>query len=142
MIRVETSGAAVLKNAHPLILKILRKTFCSILIEGHGGTLRVLKAADRWGVREMGTWEFSAVDEVTRLIRRRVRDKTDPSRRSDRKYCRKPFCRDIPITEQNKTPTTETTKSSGAMSLSLNESMRSCVDNLMKESVGYQKKLL
>ncbi len=87
MIPLETSGPRVLKNAHLVVLNTPRKTFYSIRIEECHGTFRVLKVSGALGkVWDKRTWEFSTLDEADRLFSRRIKEKTDPERRSPRKY--------------------------------------------------------
>jgi len=88
MIPLETSGPKVLKNAHLVVLNTPRKTFYSIRIEEcHGGMFQVLKVSGALGkVWDKRTWEFSTLDEAEALFTRRIKEKTDPERRSPRKY--------------------------------------------------------
>ncbi len=88
MIPLETSGPRVLKNAHLVVLNTPRKTFYSIRLEERHGTFRVLKVSGALGkVWDERSWEFSTLEEAERLFNRRVKEKTDPARRSPRKYC-------------------------------------------------------
>jgi hypothetical protein len=87
MISLETSGPRVLKNAHLVVLNTPRKTFYSIQIEECQGTFRVLKISGALGkVWDKRMWEFSTLDEAERHFNRRIKEKTDPERRSPRKY--------------------------------------------------------
>ena len=87
MIPFETSETKVLKNAHLVVLDTPRKTFYSIRIEECHGMFRVLKVSGALGkVWDKRTWEFPTLDEAERLFSRRIKEKTDPERRSPRKY--------------------------------------------------------
>ena len=87
MIPLETSGTRVLKNAHLVVLNTPRGTFYSIRIVECYGTFRVLKVSGALGkVWDKRTWEFSTLDEAEKLFSRRIKEKTDPDRRSPRKY--------------------------------------------------------
>jgi len=87
MISLETSEPKVLKNAHLVVLNTPRKTFYSIRLEECRGMFRVLKVSGALGrVWDKRTWEFSTFDEAERHFNRRIREKTDPERRSPRKY--------------------------------------------------------
>jgi hypothetical protein len=87
MIPIEASGPRVVKNAHLVVSDTLRQTFYSIWIEEHCGKYRVRKASGARGrVWDERTWEFVSLDEAERLFNRRIREKTDPKRRSPRKY--------------------------------------------------------
>ncbi len=87
MIPLEASGPKVLKNAHLVVAGTPRQTFYSIWIEDFYGTFRVLKVSGARGkVWDKRAWEFSTLDEAEALFTRRVREKTDPGRRSPRKY--------------------------------------------------------
>jgi hypothetical protein len=87
MIPLETAEPKVLKNVHLVVLNTLRKTFYSIQIEEADGVFRVLKVSGALGkVWDKRTWEFSTLDEAERHFNRRIKEKTDPERRSPRKY--------------------------------------------------------
>ncbi|GKT10455.1 hypothetical protein [Desulforhabdus sp. TSK] len=87
MIPIEASGPKVVKNAHLVVFDTLRQTFYSIWIKEHCGKYRVRKAsAARGRVWDERTWEFVSLDEAERFFNRRIREKTDPKRRSPRKY--------------------------------------------------------
>ncbi len=84
---IQTSGLKILKDAHLVVPNAPRKTFYSIRIEECRGTFRVLKVSGALGkVWDKRTWEFSTLDEAERLFNRRIKEKTDPRRRSPRKY--------------------------------------------------------
>ena len=87
MIQLEAFRPRVLRNAHLVVLNTPRKTFYSIRIEERHGTFRVLKVSGALGkVWDKRTWEFSTLDEAEALFSRRIREKTDPGRRSPRIY--------------------------------------------------------
>lgn len=87
MIQLETSVPKVLKNAHLVVLNTPRKTFYSIRIEECDGRFRVLKVSGALGkVWDERIWEFSTLGEAEALFTRRIKEKTDPKRRSPRKY--------------------------------------------------------
>ena len=87
MIPVEASGPNVFKNAHLVVLNTPRQTFYSIWLEISHGAFRVLKVSGARGkVWDKKVWEFSTLDEAEALFTRRIREKTDPGRRSPRKY--------------------------------------------------------
>jgi len=87
MIPLEASGPKVVKNVHLVVSNTPRQTFYSIWIEEHHGTFRVHKASGAQGrVWDERVWEFASLDEAERLFNRRVKEKTDPNRRSPRKY--------------------------------------------------------
>ncbi|MFZ0927188.1 MAG: hypothetical protein WAN11_01215 [Syntrophobacteraceae bacterium] len=87
MIQLEAFGPRVLKNAHLVVLNTPRKTFYSIRIEVDRETFRVLKVSGARGkVWDKRVWEFSTLDEAEALFTRRIREKTNPGRRSPRKY--------------------------------------------------------
>ncbi|MFZ0931352.1 MAG: hypothetical protein WAN11_22295 [Syntrophobacteraceae bacterium] len=87
MVPLETSGEKVLKNAHLVVLNTPRQTFYSIRIEDHHGTFRVCKVSGARGkVWDKRVWEFSTFGEAEALFNRRIKEKTDPGRRSPRKY--------------------------------------------------------
>ncbi len=87
MIPLEASGPNVVKNVHLVVSNTPRQTFYSIWIEVCHGTFRVLKVSGAKGkVWDKRVWEFSTLDEAEALFNRRIREKTDPGRRSPRKY--------------------------------------------------------
>ena len=87
MIPLEASGPKVVKNVHLVVSNTTRQTFYSIWIEENHGTFRVHKASGARGrVWDERVWEFASLDEAERLFNRRVKEKTDPNRRSPRKY--------------------------------------------------------
>ncbi|MDY0279030.1 MAG: hypothetical protein RBR35_00545 [Salinivirgaceae bacterium] len=87
MIPLDASGPKVVKNAHLVVSDTPRQTFYSIWIEEDCGTFRVHKVSGARGrVWDKRMWEFVSLGEAERLFNRRVREKTDPNRRSPRKY--------------------------------------------------------
>jgi len=87
MIPLEASGPNVVKNVHLMVSDTPRQTFYSIWIEEHDETFRVHKVSGARGrVWDERVWEFASLDEAERLFNRRVKEKTDPNRRSPRKY--------------------------------------------------------
>jgi hypothetical protein len=64
-----------------------RQAFYSIWIEKYHGGFRVCKeSGTRCCVLDRRVWPFDSYDEAQRLFDRRVREKTNPGRRSPRKY--------------------------------------------------------
>ena len=87
MIPLQASGRKVLRNAHLVVTGTPRQTFYSIWIEDYYGTFRVLKVSGAQGkVWDKRVWEFSTLGEAEALFTRRIKEKTDPVRRSPRKY--------------------------------------------------------
>jgi len=87
MIEQEASGAKIIKNARLMVSNNLRETFYSIWIESHGGSFRVRKTSGVGNkVWDRRVWEFSSLEEAEALFNRRIKEKTNPTRRSSRKY--------------------------------------------------------
>jgi len=87
MIERETSRSKIIKNAHLTVSKSLRETFYKIWIEEQDGLFQVNKASgvgDR--VWDRRAWTFSSLDEAEALFNRRLKQKTNPERKSARKY--------------------------------------------------------
>jgi hypothetical protein len=82
-----TTGPEVIKNAHLMVSQNMRQTFYTIWIENHHGTFQVHKASGAKGrVWDRRMWEFASLEEAERLFSRRITEKTNPNRRSVRKY--------------------------------------------------------
>jgi len=78
---------APLKTAHLIAADSPRQAFYTIWIEPAGRFFRVCKISGAGGrVWHRQAWECDSLAAAERLFNRRVREKTNPARRSRRKY--------------------------------------------------------
>ncbi len=87
MVQLKIFNSVVLKSAYLLAPESKRQAFYTIWIEISGSGFRVCKESGGMGkVWQRMAWEYSDLTEAQKLFTRRIREKTDPNRKSSRKY--------------------------------------------------------
>lgn len=78
---------SVLLRAAHLVARSPRNAFYQLRLERVGLRFRVGKASGAGGrVLDVRNWEFGSFEEANRFFERTLREKTNPGRRSPRKY--------------------------------------------------------
>ena len=87
MIQLRAFGPTHIQSAYLLAPESKRQAFYHLWIEAHPRGFRVWRESGGMGkVYQRQAWEFASLEEARAHFLRRVREKTNPSRHSERIY--------------------------------------------------------
>lgn len=87
MIQLRAFGPDIVKKAYLMAPESRRQAFYTLWIETAKDGYRVWRESGGMGkVWQRQAWEFSSLEEAERFFNRRIKNKTNPERKSKRKY--------------------------------------------------------